>query len=607
MYRTGGSNRFRNKRAYINHIDANKKNAGMKKQSNNSRIGITGNHWFPIQRRWNHNHHDNCPQDVVAAEKIKSWWEEQMLFFGLPYDFVYLFLIGYSIPQLVQMILPNANELSMTTISCSLPNVHCLNQSDFDKGPVIIRESGIYRLETDIEFSPFPENNGKPTEEWLNLLPSDERSAYVLGAFAAIVIRADNVCLDLNGKTFKTSELFFFQQTFYSHIELASTPFIRGQGPADFGQDVDEANQIFITNGTLGLSSHHGIHGNLCKNCIFSNLKFENFAVAAIHLNGSHNIVVDNVVADNKDINIKINSLFSQAQFILELLEASNIDDEAFITIRGESKTVHEIKDSLKIDTQEVIECIKNNQPYPTNKLFFNEGGKLDANLYGMVFNTKGIAVNGFKDMRENNLCGNNNIVINNVCIKNIESKGSEIAVLSDGNISNSGSYGSGGFVGPAGDVFDYKKASKEDGSYKSNCLSDAQLLAAKYSLNSRVHIPEPILEWAADGTTNIETVITDNDYYPVSNRDSMNHVMKGNIGLFIQQAYRLVAKNFTIENICNTSSSQSSDAPNSYGVLLSGCEDISLRQYIIKNIKSGIHGTSKNIGFKKTNKTVVF
>ena len=62
---------------------------------------------------------------------------------------------------------------------------------------------------------------------------------------------------------------------------------------------------------------------------------------------------------------------------------------------------------------------------------------------------------------------------------------------------------------------------------YKSNCLSDAQLLAAKYSLNKRVHIPEPILEWAADGTTNIETVITDNDYYPVSNRDSMNHVMK--------------------------------------------------------------------------------
>ena len=420
MYRTGGSNRFRNKRAYINHIDANKKNAGMKKQSNNSIIGITRNHWFPIQSRWVHDHKDNCPKDEIAAEKIKKWWEEQVTLFGLPYDFVYLYLIGFTIEQLVQMMMPNGSEFSMTNLNCSLPNVYCLNQSDFDKGPVIIREPGVYRLESDIVFSPFQENNGKPTEEWLNSLPEDERKAYVLGTFAAIVIRADNVCLDLNGKTFKQSELHFFQQTFYSHVEMASSPFILGQGPADFGKDVDEANQVFITNGTFGLSSHHGIHGNLCKNCVFSNLKFEEFAVAAIHLNGSHNVVVDNVIADNKNINIKINSLFSQAQFILELLESSDIQDDAFITINGTDKTAVEIKNSLKKDTEEVINCIKNNQPYPTDKIFFNEGGKLDANLYGMVFNTKGIAIKGFKDMRKDNKCGNSNIILRNVTIKNI-------------------------------------------------------------------------------------------------------------------------------------------------------------------------------------------
>ena len=67
---------------------------------------------------------------------------------------------------------------------------------------------------------------------------------------------------------------------------------------------------VFITNVHLDYLHITGFMGNLCKNCIFSNLKFENFAVAAIHLNGSHNVVVDNVIADNKDINIKINSLF---------------------------------------------------------------------------------------------------------------------------------------------------------------------------------------------------------------------------------------------------------------------------------------------------------
>ena len=605
MYRTGGSNRFRNKRAYINHIDANKKNAGMKKQSNSSIIGITRNHWFPIKSRWTHYHHDNCPQDVVAAKKIEKWWKNVMLLFGLSYDYVYLYLIGYSIPQLVQLTLPNANELSMTNLSCNLPNVHCLSQSDFDEGPVIIREPGIYRLESDIVFSPFQDNNGKPTQEWLNSLPEDEKKAYVLGVFAAIVIRADNVCLDLNGKTFKQSEVFFFQQTFYSHVELASTPFILGQGPADFGQEVDEANQVFITNGTFGLSSHHGIHGNLCKNCIFSNLKFKEFAVAAIHLNGSHNIALDNVVADNKDINIKINSLFSQAQFILELLEASDIPDDAFITIHGEDKNIGVIKNSLNTDTQEVINCIKNNLPYPENKIFFNEGGKLDANLYGMVFNTKGIAIKGFKNMREDNTCGNSNIILNNVAIRNIESKGTEIKVLSDNTTTDTGSYGSGGFVGPAGDVFDYVKASDENGFYKPNCLSDAQLLAAKYSLNKRVNIPEPIRQWASDGTTNIETIIEDNEYYVLCNRDSMNHVMKGNIGLFIQQAYRVVANNLIIQNICNTSVSKNKDPASSYGVLFSGSKDILLKKYHISYIKSGLNGISQEIGYKKTNENI--
>ena len=40
------------------------------------------------------------------------------------------------------------------------------------------------------------------------------------------------------------------------------------------------------------------------------------------------------------------------------------------------------------------------------------------------------------------------------------------------------------------------------------------------------------------------------NEYYVLCNRDSMNHVMKGNIGLFIQQAYRVVANNLIIEKL---------------------------------------------------------
>ena len=222
-----------------------------------------------------------------------------------------------------------------------------------------------------------------------------------------------------------------------------------------------------------------------------------------------------------------------------------------------------------------------------------------------MVFNTKGIAIKGFKDMREDNKCGNSNIVLNNVTIKNIESKGTEIKVLSDNTTTDTGAYGSGGFVGPAGDVFDYVKASDENGFYKSNCLSDAQLLAAKYSLNKRVNIPLPMREWAADGTSNIEDVINDNEYYVLCNRDSMNHVMKGNIGLFIQQAYRVVANNLIIENICNSSVSKNVDPASSYGILFSGTKDVLLKNYRISYIKSGFYGISEAIGYKKTNENI--
>ena len=111
--------------------------------------------------------------------------------------------------------------------------------------------------------------------------------------------------------------------------------------------------------------------------------------------------------------------------------------------------------------------------------------------------------------------------------------------------------------------------------------------------------------EWAADGTSNIEDVINDNEYYVLCNRDSMNHVMKGNIGLFIQQAYRVVANNLIIENICNSSVSKNVDPASSYGILFSGTKDVLLKNYRISYIKSGFYGISEAIGYKKTNENI--
>ena len=194
----------------------------------------------------------------------------------------------------------------MTLTKNVMKNVVHIKQCDFVTGPFIIKKPGYYRVCENIVFSPNKYGDGKPTTEWLNNLDEKYRQAYVLGFFAMIVIQCDNVILDLNNHTLEQSELFFHQQTFYSHIELASTPFILGQGPANFGEHEKVASNVVIKNGCLGKSSHHGIHApGYSKNIILDNLTFHEFAVAAIHLNGAHNVYMNNIDIDNQNMEIK--------------------------------------------------------------------------------------------------------------------------------------------------------------------------------------------------------------------------------------------------------------------------------------------------------------
>ena len=102
--------------------------------------------------------------------------------------------------------------------------------------------------------------------------PMGSSGPYHLGFFAAITIEADNILLDLNNKTLRQSKLHNVQQRFYANIELASSPFIPNQGPGNFGSTISIPKNIMIKNGCLGLSSHHGIHGNKMEKVILQNL-----------------------------------------------------------------------------------------------------------------------------------------------------------------------------------------------------------------------------------------------------------------------------------------------------------------------------------------------
>ena len=113
-----------------------------------------------------------------------------------------------------------------------------LDSKDFEKGTLRIKEPGTYILTEDIEFNwnagtadePNARGSWFPNENDENYPGyGDTRDTYFMGWFAGITIECDNVVLDLNGHELRQSKEFFYQQGFFSAIEVESQPFIPGQ------------------------------------------------------------------------------------------------------------------------------------------------------------------------------------------------------------------------------------------------------------------------------------------------------------------------------------------------------------------------------------------
>ena len=141
-----------------------------------------------------------------------------------------------------------------------------LSNKSFKDGTVRITTPGKYILTENIIFHPNEKNDFQPTREQVKSgqYPMGKDGAYHLGFFAAITIESNDVILDLNGKSIGQSKLHNLQQRFYANIEIANSPFIPKQGPASLSNknNFKSPDNVVIMNGTLGLSSHHGIHGN---------------------------------------------------------------------------------------------------------------------------------------------------------------------------------------------------------------------------------------------------------------------------------------------------------------------------------------------------------
>ena len=180
-----------------------------------------------------------------------------------------------------------------------------LSQSDFDVGTVRITQSGTYCITENIVFNPNYGTDLSPNEPnaWLpnsnTLFPGSEdqiSGAFILGFFAVITIETNNVIIDLYGYEIKYNYKFYLQQRWGTIIQIGNSAFLPNVGPANFtGTGFINVDNIKIQNGTLGLSSHHGIHGNGASNIVLKNLIIKDFEVGGIQLNGFNGAIIQNV------------------------------------------------------------------------------------------------------------------------------------------------------------------------------------------------------------------------------------------------------------------------------------------------------------------------
>ena len=451
---------------------------------------------------------------------------------------------------------PKYEEYSFS--SNSQRSIISIRQRHFNTGTVRITIPGIYILKENIVFNPNETNDFQPTQnQQKNQYCCYRRGPYHLGFFAAITIETTGVILDLNGFTIRQSKLHNLQQRFYANIELGSSPFISGQGPAEFTNDADKdsklhyraPNSICILNGTLGLSSHHGIHGNTMQNVVIENLNITDFEVAGIALNGGRNCILNHININNVSQNIKILSAYSQSRFIRTFLERSQ-NSKTDLIINGVNKSSVDITNELNTELEVVKSAILSNTDFES-KLFKNTTGLYDGNVYGLVLNQNGVAVHKFLESRDS-LKGNEFIHLQDIKISNIISHPVEIIGLSVKN-PGTGAYGSKRQAGPIGDILDISNIIQSStGKYLPNVLSNAQILIGKNNpKQGTTSISEEVVNWVKNGS-NINTDPSFNCIYFINRGDSMGHIMKGNLGLFISGGENITGQTITISNILN-------------------------------------------------------
>ena len=346
------------------------------------------------------------------------------------------------------------------------------------------------------------------------------------------------------------------------------------------------------------------------NNILIKNIVFKDFEVAAGSFNGGNNLFIKDCKVLNSNQNIPALSTLSQCQFDSKFLDIlkSNYPN-AYLKNKNGKRYINDIILNANNDMDRFLNSQLNSEKY--NGILKNKANLLDGNAYGFSFNTKGPVVGDFKQLRTNESFGNENILIENTEISNIITKPVEIigyGYKSDIEKPEELGYGKSQIVGPVGDVIDFNNVFDEQGFYIGNELTDIQLIINKYRKDKQnggtANLSKKVIEDIENCKIPFSQIIKKHDLNPIEGRDSMAHIMKGNMGIFISQGKNVVIRNNKISNIVNKSEKKNHVLSESSGILLTGSTDIIIKSNLIDKILSENHKET-DINFKNMNENV--
>jgi len=439
-----------------------------------------------------------------------------------------------------------AIPLPTSATSPPTPTVFLTN-ADFRYGTYLITNPGVYVLREDIVFAPETPKMMPPLDS--ETYPPDR--GFWLGFFAAISVAADDVVVDLNGHEIRSSREFLLRQRFFSIIELADKPFKANSGPPQFGAldaPLVPARRVHVKSGTLGLSSHMGIHGNDNEDVTVTDVVIRDFETGGVQLNGASRVRLERVTVgpslghEHSAGPVPALATLSQATNLLRVAEGTRHERQEEMVL---------LSAAVERFVQETLAGEDTSASVFASEAAGYAGLPDGSAIYGVLFHKTNVAIHEFAacsaaDVEDHENDPLDGVELIDVEIKELKLAAEEIvAVKVDGR----------DVTGPAGDVLQIFKAADAEGYYAPNALIEAQFamrglheVAAAagaaddvlFNAFGSLHIPKRLaVDWRHGDVTLAEAfALMEADGARVAfkcSKDSMGHHNKGVVGLRLE------------------------------------------------------------------------